>query len=93
MVQIRSSKEETVCRIEVLCAYGPLLTNVIVDLGEIKNLVFGGFGGMKAFVLMEPHLEVHLPNMEDDFLSPSVGVRSKIVMVHLDRLEFFPGVD
>ena len=50
-----------------MSAYGPLLVNVMVNLVEVENLVFDGFGGMEAFVSMDPHLEVHMPDMVDDF--------------------------
>ena len=39
---------------------------------------------MEAFVLMDPHLEVYMPDMDDDFLGPGVCVRLKIVMINVD---------
>ena len=61
-----------------------MLTNFIVDFVEVENLVFDGFGGVEVFVSMDPHLEIHMPDMDDDFLGPGVCVGSKIVMGNVD---------
>ena len=67
-----------------MSAYGPLLTNVVVNFVEVENLVFDGVRGVEAFISMDLHLEVYVPDMDDDFLGPGVCVRSKIVMVNVN---------
>ena len=58
--------------------------NVVVNFVEVENLVFDGVGGVEAFVSMDPHLEVYVPDIDDDFLGPGVCVGSKIVMVNVN---------
>ena len=47
-------------------------------------MVFDGVGGVEAFVSMDPHSEVHMPDMDDDFFGPGVCVGAKIAMVNVD---------